>query len=111
MDRAVCEVCGGAYGDVDAHRHADLRHVEAKAATTEAPGNIEYWYCAACGKYFADAQACRELRQTDTVTEKLPAAPTGDEAPLTLWVIVLAACAGLALLLLVLRRRNSHRTA
>ena len=43
MDRAVCEVCGGAYGDVDAHRHADLRHVEAKAATTEAPGNIEYW--------------------------------------------------------------------
>ena len=111
VDRAVCEVCGGAYGDVDAHRHADLRHVEAKAATTEAPGNIEYWYCAACGKYFADAQASRELRQADTVTEKLPAAPTGDEAPLTLWVIVLAACAGLALLLLVLRRRNSHRTA
>ena len=111
VDRAVCEVCGGAYGDVDAHRHADLRHVEAKAATTEAPGNIEYWYCAACGKYFADAQACRELRQTDTVTEKLPAAPTEDEAPLTLWVIVLAVCAGLALLLLVLRRRNSHRTA
>ncbi len=111
VDRAVCEVCGGAYGDVDAHRHADLRHVEAKAATTEAPGNIEYWYCAACGKYFADAQASRELQQADTVTEKLPATPTGDEAPLTLWVIVLAACAGLALLLLVLRRRNSHRTA
>lgn len=111
VDRAVCEVCGGAYGDVDAHRHADLRHVEAKTATTEAPGNIEYWYCAACGKYFADAQASRELQQADTVTEKLPAAPTGDEAPLTLWVIVLAACAGLALLLLVLRRRNSHRTA
>lgn len=86
-------------------------HVETKAATTEAPGNIEYWYCAACGKYFADAQASRELQQADTVTEKLPAAPTGDEAPLTLWVIVLAAFAGLALLLLVLRRRNSHRTA
>lgn len=111
VDRAVCEVCGGAYGDVDAHRHADLRHVEAKAATTEAPGNIEYWYCAACGKYFADAQASRELQQADTVTEQLPATPTGDEAPLTLWVIVLAACAGLALLLLVLRQRNSHRTA
>lgn len=111
VDRAVCEVCGGVYGDVDAHRHADLRHVEAKAATTEAPGNIEYWYCAACGKYFADAQASRELQQADTVTEKLPAAPIGDEAPLTLWVIVLAACAGLALLLLVLRRRNSHRAA
>lgn len=111
VDQAVCEVCGGAYGDVDAHCHADLRHVEAKAATTEAPGNIEYWYCAACGKYFADAQASRELRKADTVTEKLPAIPTGDEAPLTLWVIVLAACAGLALLLLVLRRRNSHRAA
>lgn len=111
VDRAVCEVCGGAYGDVDAHRHADLRHVEAKAATAEVPGNIEYWYCAACGKYFADAQASRELQQANTVTEQLPAAPTGDEAPLTLWVIVLAACAGLALLLLVLRRRNSHRTA
>ena len=85
--------------------------VEERVLRQLSTGNIEYWYCAACGKYFADAQACRELQQADTVTEKLPAAPTGDEAPLTLWVIVLAACAGLALLLLVLRRRNSHRTA
>ena len=60
---------------------------------------------------FTTAYVSRELQPADTVTEKLPATPTGDEAPLTLWVIVLAACAGLALLLLVLRRRNSHRTA
>ena len=111
MDKAKCDICLAAYGDVDTTKHSDLRHVTKVDATATADGNIEYWYCAACGKYFADAQACRELRQADTVTEKLPAAPTGDEAPLTLWVIVLAACVGLALLLLVLRRRNSHRTA
>lgn len=105
--RAVCEVCGGAYGDVDAHRHADLRYVEAKAATTEAPATSSTGTAPPAAKYFADAQASRELRQADTVTEQLPATPTGDEAPLALWVIVLAACAGLALLLLVLRRRTA----
>lgn len=38
------------------HKHQDpLEHVPAKAPTTSADGNIEYWYCPACGRYFADA--------------------------------------------------------
>ena len=70
MDRAVCEVCGGAYGDVDAHRHADLRHVEAKAATTEAPGNIEYWYCSGCGNYYTDSTGTTKTTHAKVTTKK-----------------------------------------
>ena len=30
-EKAVCEVCSRAYGELDANNHADLRHIEAKA--------------------------------------------------------------------------------
>lgn len=39
-----------AYG-ICYHTH-DLAHVPAKAPTPEADGNIEYWYCEGCGKYY-----------------------------------------------------------
>lgn len=54
------EITGGA------HTH-DLTHVAAKAATCAAAGNIEYWFCALCGKYFSDAAAQNEIPQADTV--------------------------------------------
>lgn len=41
-DKAVCELCGEAYGELDAKNHANLVHVPAKAATKTAEGNIEY---------------------------------------------------------------------
>ncbi len=50
--------------------HAALTHVDAKAATATADGNIEYWYCPDCGKYFADAAATKEIQQADTVVKK-----------------------------------------
>lgn len=34
--------------------HAAMRHVDAKAATMTDEGNIEYWTCADCGRYFLD---------------------------------------------------------
>lgn len=74
-ERAVCEVCGKAFGDLDGNYHANLKHIDAKAATKTAGGNIEYWYCEACGKYFADAAATKEIKQADTVTAKLSALP------------------------------------
>ena len=49
-----------------AHTHS-LTHVPAKAPTCVLPGNIEYWFCAPCGKYFSDAAAQHEIAQTDTV--------------------------------------------
>ena len=71
-DKAICEICGDSYGSLDPNNHADLKHIDAKAATAAAEGNIEYWYCGGCGKYFADAAAAREITQADTVTAKLP---------------------------------------
>ena len=42
----------------------------AKAATSDATGNIEYWYCEGCGKYFRDSNAATEITKADTVTAK-----------------------------------------
>ena len=71
-DKAICEICGKSYGSPDLNNHAHLKHIDAKAATVAEEGNIEYWYCGGCGKYFADAAAAREITQADTVTAKLP---------------------------------------
>ena len=38
---ASCTICGQPYGEKDAAAHAALNHVPARAATTEAEGNIE----------------------------------------------------------------------
>ena len=69
-DKAKCAVCGKAYGKLDAKNHADLKHVPAKAATRTAEGNIEYWHCGGCGKYYKDAAAQDEITQEDTVIAK-----------------------------------------
>ena len=53
------------------HKHT-LQHVEAKAATTSEEGNIEYWYCEVCGRYFADGTAAKEITKADTVLARLP---------------------------------------
>lgn len=71
-DGSACAVCGQQYGGPDTGKHADLQHFPAVAATTDAEGNKEYWYCGGCGKYFADAAATREITRADTVTAKLP---------------------------------------
>lgn len=53
------------------HTHNDpLTHVLAKDPTTSEVGNIEYWYCAACGRYFADSTGAKEITKADTVIPK-----------------------------------------
>ena len=69
---AVCEICKASYGSLDPNNHTDLKHVDAKAATAAAEGNIAYWYCDGCKKYFSDAAAKTEITRADTVTAKLP---------------------------------------
>ena len=71
-DKAKCAVCGESYGELDANNHSNLKNIEAKAATKTAEGNIEYWYCADCGKYYKDAKATQEITKEQTVTAKLP---------------------------------------
>lgn len=70
--KAVCEICKESYGSLDSNNHTDLKHIDAKAATAAAEGNIEYWYCDGCKKYFSDAAAKTEITWADTVTAKLP---------------------------------------
>ena len=115
VKKATCDVCQAEYGDIDANNHEELKHVEAKAATKEQEGNIEYWYCEDCGKYFADKAGEKEIAQADTVIAKLPADPaadknkdqnagdkkndasaaTGDDSNLVLWaaLLLLSGCA------------------
>ena len=77
--KAKCETCGEEYGEFDATNHEALTHVAAKEATTSAEGNIEYWYCSACGKYFSDAVGTVEISQADTVTPKKSDGKKDDE--------------------------------
>ncbi len=89
-ERAVCEACGKAYGEPDPKNHTDLKHNEAKAATEDAEGNIEYWYCSGCGKYYSDKDGTKEIKKADTVTTKLPKSPpTGDTSNLMRWIALL----------------------
>ena len=69
-EKAKCSVCGAEYGDLNPAHHANLVNVPAKAATTSAEGNIEYWHCGGCGKYYKDAAAQDEIKQEDTVIAK-----------------------------------------
>ena len=92
---AVCEACGNPYGALDAKNHTNLVHIPAKTATADAEGNIEYWYCKDCGKYYSDAAATKELTKAETVIRKLPKTPqTGDGADLMLWLALLTISGG-----------------
>ena len=109
-ERAVCEVCGKAYGEPDPKNHTDLQHIPAKAATKTAGGNIEYWYCEACGKYFADAAATKEIKQADTVTAKLSGAAKSPQTGGDSGVVTVSLLSGGAFICLVSRRKKRTHT-
>ena len=107
-ERAVCKVCGKAYGEPDPKNHTDLKHNEAKAATEDAEGNIEYWYCGGCGKYYSDKDGTKEIKKADTVTAKLPKSPrTGDTSNLALWITLLF-ISGSVFTVLTVKRKKSY---
>ena len=63
-----CDICGSAWLDEYCHlntnlravvlpmAHDELTHVAAKEPTCTEEGNIEYWYCEACGMAWLDAE-------------------------------------------------------
>ena len=59
----VCQVCGEAKTEtIPAKGHANpMDHVAAKPGTCMDIGNIEYWYCWNCNKYFADKDGKKQL--------------------------------------------------
>ena len=109
-ERAVCEVCGKAYGEPDPKNHTDLEHIPAKAATKTAGGNIEYWYCEDCDKYFADAAATKEIKQADTVTAKLSGAAKSPQTGGDSGVVTVLLLSGGAFICLVSRRKKRTHT-
>ena len=109
-EKAVCEICGKAYGDLDGNHHANLKHIPAKAATRTAGGNIEYWYCEDCDKYFADAAATKEIKQADTVTAKLSGAAKSPQTGGDSGVVTVLLLSGGAFICLVSRRKKRTHT-
>lgn len=112
-EKAVCEVCGKAYGKPDSNNHTDLKHIDAKAATKTAEGNIEYWYCGGCDKYYSDKDGINEIKKADTVTAKLPGDPksprTGNASDLALWIFLLFVSGGVTGVTAGLRKKKKHK--
>lgn len=50
----------------------NLTKVDEKKPTVDAAGNVEYWYCEVCNKYFSDEKAEHEITLEDTIIAKLP---------------------------------------
>ena len=112
-EKAVCEYCGKAYGKPDSNNHTDLKHIDAKAATKTAEGNIEYWYCGGCDKYYSDKDGINEIKKADTVTAKLPgdtkSPRTGNASDLALWISLLFVSGGVTGVTAALRKKKKHK--
>lgn len=112
-EKAVCEYCGKAYGKPDSNNHTDLKHIDAKAATKTAEGNIEYWYCGGCDKYYSDKDGINEIKKADTVTAKLPGDPksprTGNASDIALWISLLLVSGGVTGVTAGLRKKKKHK--
>ena len=123
-DKAKCEFCGESYGELNANNHSDLKHFPAKAATKTTDGNIEYWYCSGCKKYYKDAKATQEITKAQTVTAKLPSdnngsnnkpgnnattsPQTGDNSNFALWIALLFISGGAAIGTMVASRKKKY---
>lgn len=94
-EKAVCESCGAEYGEVNPSNHTNLVKTEATPATQSEAGNIEYWYCDGCGKYFSNAAGTKEISKEDTaipvLTEHTGDVQTGDDSNITPWIAVMLA--------------------
>ena len=123
-NKAVCEICGESYGELNANNHSDLKHFPAVAATKTAEGNIEYWHCSGCKKYYKDAKATQEITKAQTVTAKLPSdnngsnnkpgnnattsPQTGDNSNFALWIALLFISGGAVTVTTVYGRKKKH---
>ena len=108
---AVCTTCKASYGAVNPNNHSALTHVPYKAATVYSAGNIEYWYCSGCGKYYLDANATNAIAQPRTIIPKLYSGiRTGDDSNLALWLtLLLLSGAGIGAAMLAGRKRKHNR--
>ena len=109
----------------------DMKHVDAKEPTHLEEGNIAYWYCEYCDKYYKDGAGANELSLEDITIPKLKdqtatgtptdndkssedqtgdttSSETGDDSNIALWIAVMLT-AGTAMTGTVLYgRRKRH---
>ncbi len=83
ISKAICETCNKEYGEINPNNHSHLIHVEAKDSTITSLGNIEYWYCDGCKKYYSDENATNELTKESTQIAILPSIIKGNNISIT----------------------------
>ena len=71
VKKAVCTICSEEYGTYNMSMHEDLQSVAAKAATRTDEGNIEYWYCKDCDRYYIRQDGLVEIEKSQTVVAKI----------------------------------------
>ena len=88
----TCETCGNHFSDAEGKTEIELSDTvipatghnliktEANKATVDASGNIEYWYCSDCEKYFKDEKGEHEITLDETIIAKLPKLLNGANA-------------------------------
>lgn len=126
--KAVCGFCGEEYGEIDPSNHTNLVKTAARAATCTEAGNIAYWHCDACDKYFSDKNGTTEITPEGTVLkatghsyqngkctvcgavaagdEDIQPPKTGDNSNMVLWIaLLLIAGSGFVLAVIVQKRR------
>lgn len=126
--KAVCGFCGEEYGEIDPSNHTNLVKTAAKAPTCTEAGNIAYWHCDACDKYFSDKNGTTEITLEGTVLkatghsyqngkctvcgavaagdEDIQPPKTGDNSNMVLWIaLLLIAGSGFVLAVIVQKRR------
>lgn len=50
----------------EAHKHK-LKKIEAKKASVDADGNVEYYICESCGRFFADKNGQKEIKKSQVI--------------------------------------------
>ena len=79
--------------------------VEAKSPTQTQEGNITYWYCEACGRYFSDEALTNEISVEDTTVSAAITPQTGDSGRPLLWSILMLITGGV-IVAAIYKKRN-----
>lgn len=79
VKKAVCTICSEEYGTYNMSIHEGLKSVAAKAATRTDEGNIEYWYCKDCDRYYIKQDGLVEIEKSQTVVAKITDTTSSDD--------------------------------
>lgn len=96
------------YGNwVDVKHTGTIEHVEAKVATKDKPGNIEYWYCSDCGVCYADKELTNEVTEGEIYFEYVEAPKTGDNGNVITFMALFVVSGGLISIMFCKAKNNS----